>query len=148
FDLDRHADALKHYELALPLMKAKYPNHQFTFDCMQDLAETYQAMGRYAEAFKLNEETLALRKARLGPQHPDTLVTMNNLADSYIAVGEMVKAGAILQETLALREQRAKADAGNNLEQSFLAWTLGQIGEVEKARHHQPASIQAYAKSV
>src|SRR5262249_19348197 len=59
-----------------------------------------------------------------------------------------VKAGAILQETLALREQRAKADAGNNLEQSFLAWTLGQIGEVEKARHHQPASIQAYAKSV
>ena len=41
---------------------------------------SYAALGRHAEALKLGEETLALRKAKLGPDHPDTLWSMNNLA--------------------------------------------------------------------
>ena len=35
----------------------------------------------------LLEETLALRKAKLGPDHPDTLISMNNLAISYPTPG-------------------------------------------------------------
>ena len=35
------------------------------------------------EALTLREETLALQKAKLGPDHPDTLSSMNNLAISY-----------------------------------------------------------------
>ena len=50
---------------------------------MNNLATSYDALGRYAEALKLHEETLALRKAKLGPDHPDTLASMNNLANSY-----------------------------------------------------------------
>ena len=37
------------------------------------------------EALKLNEETLALQKAKLGPDHPDTLRSMHNLAICYRA---------------------------------------------------------------
>ena len=34
-------------------------------------------------ALPLHEETLKLRKAKLGPDHPDTLASMNNLAAAY-----------------------------------------------------------------
>ena len=54
---------------------------------MNNLAESYQALGRHAEALKLHEETLALMKAKLGPDHPHTLMSMNNLANSYAALG-------------------------------------------------------------
>ena len=47
---------------------------------MNNLAISYADLGRHAEALKLHEETLALRKAKLGPDHPDTLSSMNNLA--------------------------------------------------------------------
>src|SRR5258708_39805311 len=87
-------------------------------------------------------------KAKLGLDHPDTLATMNNLAVSYIGLGEASKAVAILQETLALRERRVKGDPGNRLEQSYLAWTHGQMGEAEQARHDYAAAVQAYARSV
>src|SRR5262249_35206835 len=36
--------------------------------------------GRHADALKLREETLALRKAKLGPDDPDTLDSMSALA--------------------------------------------------------------------
>ena len=54
---------------------------------MNNLAVSYAALGRHAEALKLHEETLALRKARLGPDHPDTLASMSNLAISYEDLG-------------------------------------------------------------
>ena len=46
-----------------------------------------RALNRHADALQLREETLALMKAKLGPDHPDTLATMNNLAISYEALG-------------------------------------------------------------
>jgi tetratricopeptide (TPR) repeat protein len=47
---------------------------------MNNLAECYAVLGRYAEALKLFQETLALRQAKLGPKHPETLWSMNDLA--------------------------------------------------------------------
>jgi hypothetical protein len=73
---------------------------------------------------------------------------MNNLSNSYIAAGQAAKAAALLQETLGLRERRVKAQPGNSAEQSFLAWTHGQMGEAERARLDYAAAVQAYAKSV
>ena len=49
---------------------------------MMGLANSYGAVGRTADALKLGEETLALRRAKLGPDHPGTLSSMNNLANS------------------------------------------------------------------
>ena len=54
--------------------KAKLgPDHPDTLTSMNNLADSYDALGRHADALKLREETLALRKAKLGPDHPDTL---------------------------------------------------------------------------
>ena len=59
---------------------------------MNNLANSYADAGQYERALKLHEETLALRKTKLGPDHPDTLMSMNNLAASYAAAGQNERA--------------------------------------------------------
>src|SRR5262249_34883997 len=87
-------------------------------------------------------------KASLGPDHPNTIRSMNNLAGSYIDFRESAKAMAILKDALAMRERRVKADPGNSLEKSLLAWTHGQIGGAEERRLDFSAAVQAYRRSV
>ena len=55
---------------------------------MNNLATSYPTPARSTGRCKLLEETLALRKAKLGPDHPDTLTSMNNLANSYDDAGQ------------------------------------------------------------
>ena len=45
-----------------------------------------------AQALKLHEETLAMRKAKLGPDHPHTLMSMNNLAKAMATPDRSTKA--------------------------------------------------------
>jgi len=78
------------------------PDHPHTLESMHNLAESYRALGRHADALKLNEEALALRKANLGPEHPDSLGSMNNLANSYAALGRHADALKLREETLTL----------------------------------------------
>jgi hypothetical protein len=60
--------------------EALTPEQGGTLISMNNLARMYQLAGRLELALPLFEETLKLRKARLGPEHPDTLPTMNNRA--------------------------------------------------------------------
>jgi serine/threonine protein kinase len=145
----RTQEALQLRDETLRLMKAKLgPDHPITLTAMGALANSYAEAGRAQQALKLKEDTLQLRKAKLGPDHPDTLASMNNLANSYMAVEEDAKALAILLDTLTLRQLRAKAEPGNTKEQSFLAWTHGQMGQAEQFRRDYAAAVQAYARSV
>ncbi len=61
------------------------------------------------------EETLALRKAKLGPDHPDTLKSMNNLAISYADAGQFERALKLLEETLALQKAKLGPDHPDTL---------------------------------
>jgi tetratricopeptide (TPR) repeat protein len=70
---------------------------------MHGLAASYDFVGRRADALPLHEETLALRRARLGPDHPDTLWSMNNLAATYSATGRRTDALELFEEVLARR---------------------------------------------
>ena len=56
------------------------PEHPDTLDSMSNLANSYDDFGRWAEALKLREDVLALRRKALGPQHPDTVKTLNLIA--------------------------------------------------------------------
>jgi tetratricopeptide (TPR) repeat protein len=73
---------------------------------MNNLASSYSDLERYAEAIKLEEETLALRQAKLGHEHPDTLATMHNLAASYNDVGRYTEACKLHERTLQLRKAK------------------------------------------
>jgi len=82
------------------------PDHPHTLLSMYNLAHSYSAAGRAAEALKLREETLALQKQKLGPDHPHTLLSMYNLAHSYSAAGRAAEALKLQEETLALAKQK------------------------------------------
>jgi CHAT domain-containing protein/tetratricopeptide (TPR) repeat protein len=72
---------------------------------MANLAAIYFSLGRLAEALKLNEETLTLRRRVLGPEHPDTLMSMANLAANYHSLGRLAEALKLNEETLTFRRR-------------------------------------------
>ena len=80
---------------------------------MNNLADTYSALGRHADALKLREETLALRRAKLGPDHPDTLITMSELVGNLVAANRSQEASPMIDECLRLA-------AGKNVDASVL----------------------------
>jgi tetratricopeptide (TPR) repeat protein len=55
---------------------------------MHDLAECYSALGRHADALRLGQETLTLRRAALGPDHPDTPDSLCLLAGLLATCGD------------------------------------------------------------
>ena len=61
------------------------------------------------------EETLALQKAKLGPDHPNTLCSMNKLADSYSESGQNERALKLREETLALQQAKLRPNDPDTL---------------------------------
>jgi tetratricopeptide (TPR) repeat protein len=82
---------------------------------MYALAICYQVLGRNDEALRLQEETLALRKAKLGPDHPHTLASMHTLAVCYQALDRNDEALGLQEETLALRKGKLGPDHPDTL---------------------------------
>jgi len=103
------------------------PDHPDTLRCANNLAATYRADGRFAEALRLNEETLALRRAKLGPEHTDTLWSCTALANSYEDLGRDAEALRLREETLAVQQRKFGRDhpdtlmSMNNLANSYIA---------------------------
>jgi tetratricopeptide (TPR) repeat protein len=82
---------------------------------MTNVAASYLASGRCAEALKSFEDVTAVQKAKLGPDHPDTLASMNNLARTYSALGRHADAVKLLEETLALYRGKLGPDHPDTL---------------------------------
>jgi tetratricopeptide (TPR) repeat protein len=101
---------------------------------MTSLASSYYALGRYAEALKLYEATLAVQQARLGPDHPDTLRSMYGLASSYQALGRHAEALKLHEEELARRQTRLGPDHPDTLLSRLgVASNLVQLGRGAEA---------------
>src|SRR5262249_15506108 len=79
----------------------------------------YDAIKRHADAAKIREETLTLRKAKLGDSHPDTLESMRDLTDSYFALERYADALKLYDETKALKHARLNPDRGDSLQTVF-----------------------------
>jgi eukaryotic-like serine/threonine-protein kinase len=94
----------------------------------------YAEAGRTAEAITLQEETLKLETAKLGPDDPATLTTRSNLASAYLKVGRVAEAIAMHDETLKRRmsifgpNHAATLTSRNNL-----AFAFRQAGRFEDA---------------
>jgi tetratricopeptide (TPR) repeat protein len=102
----------------------------------ENLGSALEKLGRYADALKLHEETLALRKAKLGPDHTDTLASMQGLANSYAELGRHADALKLREETLTLQKAKLGPDhpetlgSMNNLANSY--FDLGRYAEALK----------------
>ena len=73
--------------------------------------------GSWTWPCSLFEETLKLRKAKLGPEHPDTLFSMNNLALAYQAAGKPDLALPLFEETLKLKKAKLGPEHPDTLTQ-------------------------------
>jgi hypothetical protein len=67
---------------------------------MSNLATDLGDEGRYAEAEKLDRETLAIRRRVLGPEHPDTAVSTYNLACIVALQGRRDASLSLLQDAV------------------------------------------------
>jgi len=92
-------------------------------------------MGRYAEARKLDEDTLERRRRLWGADHPRTLDSAGNLAAHLRTLGEVEAARDLDQDTLDRRRRVLGADHPDTLmSANNLAIDLSELGGVEAAR--------------
>jgi len=66
--------------------------HLDTIRAMENLAATYQNLGKYTEAEKLEIQVLEARNRILGVEHPHTITAMANLAVTYRKLGKYTEA--------------------------------------------------------
>jgi tetratricopeptide (TPR) repeat protein len=66
--------------------------HPDTIIAMGNLANTYESLGKYADAEKLKYKVLDMRNRLLGEEHPDTISAMSNLAITYESLGKYADA--------------------------------------------------------
>jgi tetratricopeptide (TPR) repeat protein/tRNA A-37 threonylcarbamoyl transferase component Bud32 len=114
------------------------PDHPATLQSTHNLANSYEALGRYAEAVKRHEETLARRQAKLGPEDPATLQSLVNLASTYDEMGRHGDALKLREEVLLQWQSKVGPDhpdtlgSMNNLALSYEA--LGRIHDALRLR--------------
>ncbi|KAG8740456.1 hypothetical protein FRC12_016002, partial [Ceratobasidium sp. 428] len=70
---------------------------------MAKLTDTYWGQGRWHDAEKLGQDTLAAQRRTLGEKHPDTLKTMARLANIYRKLGRWQSAELLMCMTLNVR---------------------------------------------
>jgi tetratricopeptide (TPR) repeat protein len=98
------------------------------------LADSFYALGRLSEAVKLDEETFALKKTKLGSDHPDTLRTASALARGYDALGRHVEAVKLGEETLAFQKTKLGPDHPDTLRcMNNLVHTYQALGRHDEA---------------
>ena len=70
---------------------------------MNNLADVYDAQGKYAQAEALFSQTLEIQRRVLGPEHPDTLDTLSDFASMYQRQGKYALAETYAAQALAGR---------------------------------------------
>jgi len=61
-----------------------------------------QRAGEYAEAVRIGEEVLKVRRSLLGETHTDTAQSINNLASVYLRLGDTTRAGQMLEQAIEI----------------------------------------------
>ena len=106
-----------------------------------NLAEAYQAAGRFPEATALLERVRDALIAKLGPDHPDTPITLNNLALAYLAVGKLPEAIALLERVRDAEIARLgpdHPDTLNTLSNLATAYLRGQARRGDRPARTRP----------
>jgi serine/threonine protein kinase/tetratricopeptide (TPR) repeat protein len=100
------------------------------------LGDAYMALGKYDEARKHLECSLALRRRKLGADNAETLTSMHHLAAVYSKRGEYVEAEQLYKEALEGRRTKLGADHPDTLESMIalagLYWLRGRHDEAER----------------
>ena len=107
----------------------------YTLWAANSLAESFRQMGRYAEAQRLDEDTLACNRRALGEDHDKTLTSASNLAADLVGLGDHRAARDLDEDTLARKRRVHGEDHPHTLvSASNLAVDLRALGDHQAAR--------------
>jgi tetratricopeptide (TPR) repeat protein len=79
--------------------------HPDTISAMNNLANTYESFGKYADAEKLQIQVLDMRSRFLGEEHPDTINVMENLAITFYYLQKYKDAARLEVQVLDIRKK-------------------------------------------
>ena len=65
-----------------------------------NLAKTYQALGRHEEALRMKQDVYAGRVKLNGKEHEKTLIVANNLASSLISLQRLEEASSLMRKNI------------------------------------------------
>ncbi|SRR5579862_384735 len=100
-----------------------------TLKSMNTLALCLVDLGRYAEAKKLDRETLDIRRRVLGPEHPDTLKSMSHLAGLLTTEGQLPEAERLNREAFNMSRRVLRLENSDTLRaMANLADSLAKVG--------------------
>jgi tetratricopeptide (TPR) repeat protein len=103
-------------------------------DLLHALGRTLGNLNLPAEAVRIFQRALAIRRAALGPDHEDTLATQSSLGEAYLGAGRTAEALVIFQALRKIRESQLGPDHKDTLEsQNNLAATWNQMGDPARA---------------
>ena len=101
----------------------------------QALADLYQRVGRYDDAYPLQESALATRRRTLGEEHPDTLASINRLGVLLQLQGRLAEAEVYLREALEKRRRTLGEEHPDTLtsisDMGILLRVQGRLAEAE-----------------
>jgi tetratricopeptide (TPR) repeat protein len=75
---------------------------------LNNLAASYQAERKYADAESLFTRALAIREKVLGPNHPHVAIVLENMADLYNKTGRQYEAAQLHARAKAIRWRRRR----------------------------------------
>ncbi len=91
------------------------PYHVETLTIQNQLANTYEQIGKFKQALDLDRSTLEIRKKFIGPSNPQTLNTQIQIANCLLKIGEPEQAIPLLNDTLSERGKLLGADHPDTL---------------------------------
>jgi hypothetical protein len=102
--------------------------HPDTIRAMENLAATYQHLGKYMEAEMLEMQVLDARNRILGLEHPDMIHAMGNLPSTYYEHGKYTDA-----EKLVIQAQEVKS----RVPEAESPYTIATVANVQEALETQ-----------
>jgi tetratricopeptide (TPR) repeat protein len=140
---------------AIPLARAWHrhwqetlgPDAHHVMSAAHLLADGYRALGRYEDARRLDEETLARNRRLLGDDHRATLSSANNLAIDLGDLGRYAQARELDEDTVARYRRVEGDDHPDTLRTaSNLAIDLRNLGEHQCARKLNEDTLARYRR--
>jgi tetratricopeptide (TPR) repeat protein len=113
-----------------------------------NLALSYKEAGRFEDAVRLEEETVAAHKTKFGALHPQTLASMHNLAQGYADLKRYARAVELSEEVLAQQRKNPGPEHPDTLQTLYsLANHLNSLERYSEAlKLHEEALALRKAK--
>lgn len=142
FHLDQTEESAKIFEEAVVFGAAELPDYEGYRGALADLALVYTRLGRFEQAEKMYEQSIAYNNANKGVDYSNTLVIRDNLGLLYMQMGRYEDALSQLNDVLADRIRIFGDEHSKTyITRSMLGRTMMELGRYEEAEEQM---LRAY----